>query len=126
VETIEHNGNKIEMSPDGKIKVTTAAGQVINLDEQGNAFIDLSSIKAIGFENVVDLKSYVIMREGELTVHRVEFIDGGVVKIAYASDGKLVEFTGKEIGQTITKENEIVIRSSTASKKKNESAFKKR
>ena len=54
------------------------------------------------------------MREGELTVHKAEFHDGGSVKIAFTTQGKLVEFSGQKIDQTITKDGEIIIRSSAA------------
>lgn len=81
--------------------------------------INLESIAKVGFENIVDLKSHVIMREGDLTVHQAEFLDGGKVKLAFTSKGKLVEFSGHKIGQTINKENEILIRSHTAAEASN-------
>ena len=76
--------------------------------------VDLASIKSVGFKNITDLKSHVIMREGDLTVHKAEFNDGGHVKIAYTAQGKLVDFSGQKISQSITKDNEILIYSSTS------------
>lgn len=114
MDEIEFKGNKIEQLPDGSMKITTPDGRVIVMDQDGNIKVDLSSIQRVGFENIFDLKTYVIMREGDLTVHKAEFHDGGHVKIIYTAQGKLVEFSANKIGQTITKENEIIIRSHTA------------
>ncbi|MDQ2077932.1 hypothetical protein [Marinimicrobium sp. ABcell2] len=116
MDEIEFRGNKIEELPDGGVKITTADGRSFVMNKDGNMKIDLQSIKSVGFENIVDLKSHVIMRDGDLTVHKAEFHDGGRVTLAFTSQGKLVEFTGYKIGQTITKDNEIIIRSSTAAK----------
>lgn len=108
------NGHKIEELPDGGMRITTADGKKFLIDKNGNMQVNLETIKSVGFENIFDLKSHVIMREGDLTVHKADFIDGGHVKIAFTAQGKLVEFSAHKIGQTITKENEIMIRSGTA------------
>ena len=114
MDEIEGSGNKIEHFPDGSTKITTPDGRSFTIDKDGNTQINLEGIKSVGFENIFDLKSHVIMRDGELTVHKVEFHDGGYVKISFTTDGNLVEFSGRKIGQTITKNNEIMIRSSNA------------
>lgn len=107
-------GNKIEALEDGRIKITTPEGKTIIMGKDGQMQINLESISRVGFENIFDLKTHIIMRDGDLTVHQAEFHDGGKVKIAFTSQGKLVEFSANKIGQTITKDNEIVIRSHTA------------
>lgn len=114
MDNMEFNGNSIEQLPNGGMKITTPDGRSFIMDKDGNIEVDLPSIKSVGFENIFDLKSHVIMREGELTVHKAEFLDGGKVKVAFTTEGKLVEFSGSKFGQTITKDNEIILRSSTA------------
>ena len=114
MDTINAMGNKIEMAKDGSAKITTADGKVIAISKDGSANIDLKSISRIGFENILDLKSHTIMREGDLTVHQAVFHDGGRVKIAFTSDGKLVEFSGHNISSTFAKEGAIVLRSHSA------------
>ena len=118
MENFEAFGNKIETLKNGGIQITTPEGKVIVMNKDGNVQIDLQSISKVGFENILDLKSHVIMRDGDLTVHKAEFHDGGKVKLAFTSQGKLVEFSGEKFGQTINKENEIVIRSHTAANAK--------
>ena len=114
MDEIEFNGYKIELHADGSTKVTTPDGKTLVMDKDGNVQVNLETIKSVGIENIFDLKSHVIMREGALTVHKFEYHDGGGVKIAFTTQGKLVEFSCDKIGQTITKEGAIVIRSYSA------------
>ena len=111
---MEANGHKIEWRPDGSMKVTTSDGRVLVVDKDGNVQVNIETIKSVGLENIFDLKSHIILREGELTVHKIEFHDGGLVKLSFTDKGKLVEFSCHHVGQTITKEGEIIIRSYVA------------
>ena len=77
MDEIEFKGNKIEWRAGGSMKVTTPDGAIVVMDKDGNVHVDLETIKSVGFENIFDLKSHVIMREGELTVHKIEFHNGG-------------------------------------------------
>ena len=114
MDEMEFNGNKIEWRADGSVQVTTPEGSIFVMDKDGKVQANLATIKSVGLENIFDLKSHVIMREGELTVHKIESHDGGRVKLAYTTQGKLVEFSCNKIGQTITKEGAIMIRTSAA------------
>ena len=112
-ETTDENGNTIKKLDDGSTEVTTPDGRSFVVDQDGNTNISLPTINKVGIDNILDLKSYVIMRDGELTVHKIELLGGGSVKIAYTASGKLVEFRGKKISQTITKDNEVIIKKVT-------------
>jgi hypothetical protein len=116
MDEIEFKGNKIEQLPDGRMKITTPEGQIIVMNHDGSVNVNLSTIRRVTLENIFDIKTYVIMREGDLIAHKIEFHDGGQVKIVYTAQGELKEFSGHKIGQTITKENEIIIRSHVAAK----------
>lgn len=116
MDEFEFNGNKIERRDDGSFKVTTPEGTVLIMDKDGNIKGNIKTITRVGIENVFDVRTHTIMREGELTVHKMEFHDGGRVKLAYTTQGEIKEFTCTNIGQTITKEGAIIIRSSTAAK----------
>lgn len=116
MDEFEFNGNKIEQHDDGSYKVTTPEGTVVTMDKDGNIRANIETIARVGIENVFDVRTHLIMREGELTFHKMEFHDGGRVKLAYTAQGEIKEFTGTNIGQTITKEGAIIIRSSTAAK----------
>ena len=109
-EETDENGNIIQKMDDGSTKITTPDGRSFLVDKDGNANINLPTIKKVTIDNIFDLKSHVIMRDGELTIHNIELLDGGSVKISFTTSGELVEFTGKNIRQTITKENDVIIK----------------
>ena len=109
-EKTDDNGNIIQKLDNGSTKITTPDGRSFLVDNDGNANINLPTIKKVTIDNIFDLKSHVIMRDGELTIHNIELLDGGSVKISFTSGGELVEFTGKNIRQTITKENDVIIK----------------
>ena len=109
-EVTDKNGNIIQKLDDGSTKITTPDGRSFLVDKNGNANINLPTIQKVTIDNIFDLKSHIIMRDGDLTLHNINFLDGGSVKISFTSDGKLVEFSGKKIRQTITKDNIVIIK----------------
>ena len=117
MDEFEFNGYKIERRDDGSFKVTTPEDTVLIIDKDGKVEGNIKTITRVGIENIFDVKTHTIMREGDLTVHNMEFHDGGRVKLAYTKQGEMKEFICTNIGQTITKEGAITIRSSTAAKK---------
>ena len=110
-EKTDENGNIIQKLDDGSTKITTPDGRTFIVDKDGNANINLPTITKVSIDNILDLKSHIIMRDGELTIHNIELLDGGNVKISFTTSGELVEFSGKNIKQTITEKNEIIIKS---------------
>lgn len=112
-EETDKNGNIIQKLDDGSTKITTPDGKRFLVDKNGNANINLPTIKKVTVDNIFDLKSHIIMRDGELTIHNIELLDGGTVKISLTSSGELVEFSGKNIRQTITKDNDVIIKKIT-------------
>lgn len=112
-EKTDENGNVIQRLDDGSTKITTPDGRSFHIDKDGNANINLPAINKVSIDNIFDLKSHVIMRDGELTIHRIELLDGGSVKISFTTSGELIEFSGKNIRQTITKDNEVIIKKIT-------------
>ena len=113
-EQIDENGNVIQKLDDGSTKITTPDGRNFLIDKDGNTNINLPTIEKVTIDNIFDLKSHVIMREGKLTIHNIELLDGGSVKISFTASGELVEFSGNNIKQTITKDNEIILKSLTS------------
>lgn len=111
---IDFNGHKIEGRADGSSKIITKDGLIVEIEKDGKIQFNPDVIKSVGIENIFDLKSHVIKRKGELFIYKVEFNDGGHVKIVFTNSGKLKEFSGHNIGQTITKGSEIIIRSSSS------------
>lgn len=109
-ETTDKNGNLIQKFDDGSTKITTPDGRVFLVDKDGNANINLPTLSKVSIDNIFDLKSHIIMRDGDLTVHTIEMLDGGTLKLAFTSSGELVEFSGKNISNTISKDNAVTIK----------------
>ena len=98
------------METNGATKNDSAVNRCVIIDNDGNTHVNLESISRVGIDNIFDLKSYTISRDGELTEHKIEINDGGIVKIVYTNRGKLEEFSGTRVGYTITKNDEIIIK----------------
>ena len=84
--------------------------KVFLLIKNGNTNINLPTIQKVSIDNILDLKSHIIMRDGDLTVHNIELLDGGTVKIAFTTSGELVKFYANNVCQTITKDNVVIIK----------------
>ena len=110
-EQTDENGNIIQKLDDGSTKITTPDGRTFLVDKDGNTNVNLPTIQKVSIDNIIDLKSHIIMRNGDLTVHNIELLDGGTVKLSFTADGQLVEFSAKGIRQSITKNNEVIIKS---------------
>lgn len=67
-------------------------------------------IKAIALENIVHVKSYRLMRVDDFIVHNIEFNDGGTVDLRYTATGKLVEFSGNQIGLNVSPQGVITLK----------------
>lgn len=111
-EETDENGNVIQKLNDGSTKVTTPDGKSFLIDKDGNTEVNLPTIQKVSIDNIFDLKSHVIMRDGETTIHNIELLNHGTVKIAFTSAGQLIEFSAKNIIQTITKDNVVIIKKS--------------
>lgn len=106
---------KIINHPDGSTEVDTP---YINarMSPDGSVTTELKgTINAITLENIVHVQSYRIMRLNELTVHTIEFNDGGKVDLRYTDDGALVHFGGNRIGLQVSPEGVVTLRRFTKS-----------
>lgn len=109
-ERTDDNGNIIQKLDDGSTKIITPDGRQFLVDTDGNTNVNLPTLSKVGIDNIFDLKSHVIMRDGDLTVHTLEMLDGGNLKVAFTSSGELVEFSGKNISSSITKDNVVILK----------------
>ncbi|MDX2073167.1 MAG: hypothetical protein SFX19_02240 [Alphaproteobacteria bacterium] len=81
----------------------------ITLLPDGSINVSLENIQSVGIENIFDVVSHRILRDGDTTTHQIELVDGGKVNLSYHKN-KLIKFENHLIGLTITKKNEIIIR----------------
>lgn len=110
MDEFEYEGSKFNLNDDGSAEVQVQTSTVITMDKDGNMHINLNNIKSIGIENITDLKTHRVFREGNMTMHQIEFYDGGSAKIGYTSTGQLVEFSTTRMSFSISKDNEIVLK----------------
>jgi hypothetical protein len=111
MDEFEYEGSKIKLNNDGSAVVQVKTGTIITMDKDGQMHINLENIKSVGIQNVVDLKTHRVFREGDITMHNIEFQDGGTAKFGYNSTtGSLVEFSTVKCSLTITKDNEIMLK----------------
>ncbi len=109
MEEFEANGSKVTINDDGTMEIVNEAGASLKFDRDGNIQLDIENIEAIGIKSITEVISHRIMRDGAVTVHEIEFINGGSAKVAYTTEGKLKEFSCSKVGTTLTPESEIII-----------------
>jgi hypothetical protein len=93
-------GMSIRINPDGSVSSTSQ--QPVN--------INIELIKSVGVENLLDVEVHSINRAFNSTSHYIKFFGAGEVKFAYNSDGKLLQFEGKEIVTSITGGDRIILK----------------
>ena len=108
MQVIERNGNKITIFDDGRIEIIDRLGRKYEMAENG---IDmaLGSIRRIALENIVDVKKYSLSTAEGLTIHDIEYNDGGRISFAFTDDGKIAKYSAKQTGMQITSENDVII-----------------
>jgi hypothetical protein len=110
MDEFEYEGSKFKFNKDGSAEVQVKTGTVITMDKDGKMQINLTNIKSVGIYNIIDLKTHRVFRDGDITMHQIEFHDGGTAKFGYTNTGKLVEFSTTRMTTTISKENEIMLK----------------
>lgn len=108
--TSDGNAHTVIQHPDGSTEVVTAFISA-RIWPNGSVTTNLKGeIKAITLENIVHVRSYRLMRLDGLTVHNIEFDDGGTVDLRYTDSGKLVAFSGNQIGLQVSPQGVITLK----------------
>ena len=100
-------GNVME-KVEGGMKITRPDGSVMLVHDTGGVTIENLTPKSVGVKSLADIASYVVRQEGQLSIHRIEFVNGGHVEVSYAPNGAVTGCSGHNISQTISKDNEIL------------------
>ena len=101
--TIKHNA-------DGTVSISTSTGEMIAIDEQGRANINLKKIGAVGIHNLADIEVHNINTIVGSISHYVRFVGGGEIRFVYNASGKLIELSATNVITTISQDNEIIFK----------------
>jgi hypothetical protein len=101
---------ELELRPDGSARLRTAAGVELEVDGRGEPSLCISSLHAIGVENLPDVASHTIVREADGTTHQLEFVDGGAATVSFDGRGKLREFRADGCGMSLQPGGVIVLK----------------
>ncbi|HEV2045791.1 MAG TPA: hypothetical protein VGQ95_04260 [Chthoniobacterales bacterium] len=104
----EFNGNKFTLNDDGTITIVMKDGRVIQRSPDGNVHSSVPNVKSVGIHNIVDIKTYSLVRHEGLTLHNIEFNDGGIVSFAFDSDGHVENATTQGAATKITPDGQIL------------------
>lgn len=108
MEPSERNGSKVIKNADGTITVVTKEGREIRTKPDGSMVVSLDRIKSVGIHNIIDIKSYSLVRHEGLTVHNIEYMDGGIVSFAFDSDGNVQNASAENVVARMSPDAQIV------------------
>lgn len=94
---------------DGRIEVESHAVDVQIAADGAITTRIKDQIERVALDNITDVQSHRIMREGDLVVHNIEFTNGGTIDLRYKTNGDLENFSGNNVVIGIEKGNIIKI-----------------
>ena len=95
---------------EGGMKVTRPDGAIVFLHEAGNITIENLIPKSVGVEDLFEIESFAMRTVDQLRIYRVEYVGGGYVEVTYSQEGQVIGLIGHNIKQSISKDNEILVR----------------
>ena len=95
---------------EGGMKVTRPDGARVFLHEAGYITIENMTPKSVGIEELFEIESFAMRTVDELRIYRVEYFGGGYVEVTYSPEGQVIGLIGHNIKQSISKDNEILVR----------------
>jgi len=101
---------EVEVQSDGSARLRIPQRFELEVDGRGEPALNISTLRAIGIENLPDLASYTIVREPGGTVHQLEFVDGGTATISYGDDGKLRDLSAEGCGMALSADGALVLK----------------
>lgn len=91
------------------MKVTRRDGATIVMRE-GSVTIESFAPKSVGIRDLSKIESFAVRAVAQTRITRIGFIGGGHVEVTYSQDNQVMEVTGRNLKQTISKDNEIFVR----------------
>ncbi len=109
-DAIEATEPELELQSDGSARLRVPRRFELEVDGRGEPALNISTLRAIGIENLPDLASHAIIREPGGTTHQLEFMDGGTAIVSYGDDGKLRDFSAEGCGMTLSADGTLVLK----------------
>jgi hypothetical protein len=79
----------------------TTSGEDKIVETEGGLHVELESLQKVSIYNIIRVKKYDLSDTGDFIIHNIDFVNGGIAKLGYASSGKLMEFRTRGIAVAI-------------------------
>ncbi|MGH8539193.1 MAG: hypothetical protein ACRETW_01635, partial [Stenotrophobium sp.] len=79
------------VKPEGTVSMRIGSDGKVSASSDQPLEIDLGTIKSVGIENIIDVKSHAINAQYGFVTHLVVFRDGGEVEFAYNNSGQIIK-----------------------------------
>lgn len=99
-------GNFVEPI-EGGVRVTRPDGATISMID-GEITIENPVPKSVGIRDLSEIESFAVRTVNQTRIYRVDFLGDGHVEVTYSQDGKVLGVTGRNVNQTLNKDNEII------------------
>ena len=101
-------GNVLEKI-EGGIKITRPDGSTLVMHDGGAVTVENLVPKTVGVRDLSEIKAFAMRTEDQTRIYRIDFFSGSYLEVTYLQDGQVMEFTGQNLKQSITKDNEIIV-----------------
>ena len=89
------------------MRVTRPDGATISMID-GEITIENPVPKSVGIRDLSEIESFAVRTVNQTRIYRVDFLGDGHVEVTYSQDGKVLGVTGRNVNQTLNKDNEII------------------
>ncbi|NTI01887.1 hypothetical protein G6K88_07620 [Agrobacterium rhizogenes] len=107
--TIEMPWGSITIYPNGNI-VAETPGAIITTDPSGGSVVTLKlPVRKVSVENILDVAHHEISADDGITHHKINFTDGGVFEVSYASNGLIEHLRSRDANFNLSNDGEIKV-----------------
>jgi len=112
---LDHEGNFIEAHSygnfveriDGGVRIARPDGSTVIMID-GEITIENLVPKSVGFRDLSEIESFAVRTVDQRRIYSVDFLGDGHIEVVYSQDGKVLGVTGRNVSQTLNKDNEII------------------
>jgi hypothetical protein len=105
-----NNKKPIEVTPENTMDVFTNSDGVLVFSSKDSICVDLTSIKSVGIENIVDIDKHEITPLFDSVSHYIKFRGKGEVQFSYNLNGILLELATTDVHIVIRHSENIIFR----------------